>query len=222
MHALLLAENFKKGQFVQQGLHYENLSSDLFGFSITSSELEKALYANDGVFIFVENILLVNNLVEACLKIRSTIPIIILSATFHESLQNLFLAKKIRNFFIRPFPFRLLASEMKFYIFNEREKIINCDLNLRDLKLNRETREVKFGSKSVNLRNKEFTLLEFLMMNSGRLLSRETILECVWDRNANILTNTVDVHINKLRKKIDYFFQEEFIHTVNCAGYIFS
>ena len=59
-----------------------------------------------------------------------------------------------------------------------------------------------------------------MMLNEGKVLSRETILENVWDRNANIFTNTVDVHINKLRKKIKT--DEKFIRTIPCSGYLIA
>ena len=111
---------------------------------------------------------------------------------------------------------------MRVFIYKNREKIKNAEVALRSLMLNRSTREVFYKNSRIRLRNREFTLLEFLMLNQGRLLSRETILEAVWDRNSQILTNTVDVHINKLRSKIDYAFREEFIRTINCSGYIFS
>ncbi len=109
---------------------------------------------------------------------------------------------------------------MRSNIFHDRERIDNSVLKIRELELNRETHEINFQGQSIYLRNKEFALLELLMLNEGRVLSRETILENVWDYNANIFTNTVDVHINKLRKKINA--QEKFIRTIPCSGYLIS
>ena len=77
-------------------------------------------------------------------------------------------------------------------------------LKVNDLELNPYTREAFKIRQKYYLRNKEFQLLEYLMKNTDQILTRQKILESVWDRNTNLFTNTVDVHINKLRKKIDY------------------
>lgn len=222
MQTLLLAENLRQAEFVQNGLHCENLSTNVHSLGISDQELEKALYQADGIFILIQNIDLLTKTIQLCQKIRSNLPTIVLAQSFDELLSELYYQKKISSFFIRPFPFRLISSEIRFYIFREREKFPQNKLVVRDLELNRETHEVLFQKGRVNLRNKEFALLEFLMLNPGRILSRGTILESVWDRNANIFTNTVDVHINKLRKKIDKKAQEKFIRTIHATGYIFE
>ncbi len=81
---------------------------------------------------------------------------------------------------------------------------------------------MKRSNKIFRLRNKEFSLLEFFIINRGKILTRNLILEHVWDRNANFASNTVDVHINRLRQKIDVPFREKLIHTVPCVGYVFD
>ncbi|MFC1810824.1 winged helix-turn-helix domain-containing protein, partial [Patescibacteria group bacterium] len=94
------------------------------------------------------------------------------------------------------------------------------NLRVYDLKMNLNTREVTRYGENHYLRNKEFQLLEYLMRNHDTLLSRQVILENVWDRNAHLMTNTVDVHINCLRKKIDNENPTKLIETVYCTGYI--
>ena len=74
----------------------------------------------------------------------------------------------------------------------------------------------------IELRNKEFALLEFLMRRSGEVVSRGEILESVWDMNANPMSNTIDAHIRLLRKKIDDSFKVPLIHTVSGRGYKLS
>lgn len=81
---------------------------------------------------------------------------------------------------------------------------------------------VKRREKYIPLRNKEFSLLEFFIENQGKVLTRDTILEFVWDRNGTFASNTVDVHVNRLRRKLDDGFKEKLIHTVHCIGYIFE
>jgi two-component system copper resistance phosphate regulon response regulator CusR len=109
---------------------------------------------------------------------------------------------------------------MKFEIFLSKEKIDNSRYVLRDLELDVSRHRVSVCNSEVHLRNKEFALLHFMMLNKGRVLSRTDILENVWDRNANMMTNTVDVHISTLRKKIEKVSKRRFIHTIPCLGYI--
>ena len=71
----------------------------------------------------------------------------------------------------------------------------------------------------INLRRKEAAILEFLMRNSGRVVTRSMILEHVWDSAVDPITNTVDVHINYLRKKMDKPFNKKLIKTIHSLGY---
>jgi len=103
-------------------------------------------------------------------------------------------------------------------------KSSNNDLVLKydKILLDMGRRVVLVDNKFVCLRNKEFSLLEYFMRNAGRVLSRTEILEDVWDRNICCPTNTVDVHVSKLRKKLGAHLSSGFIRTVHCVGYIFQ
>lgn len=83
-------------------------------------------------------------------------------------------------------------------------------------------RIVKRGKEEIWLRNKEFSLLSFFMENIGVALSRDQIVRAVWDREALILTNTVDVHVHNLRKKFGLIDGEPIIKTIPCIGYQFG
>ena len=222
MHILLIAENLGQAQFVQKGLQYENLSTDLLPLTEIDQQLEKNIVKNDGLFILIKTINILENIVNLALTYKKSLPIIVMTHEYDELLNTLIQQKKIKSFFTRPFPFRLIASKMRMIIFQEKEKIVDKIIKIRNLELNRETREIVLNGKSLYLCNKEFALLEFFMTNAGKILSRSTLLENIWDRNANILTNTVDVHVSKLREKIDNENDEKFIRTIPCSGYIFS
>lgn len=101
---------------------------------------------------------------------------------------------------------------------NTSEPLIEFD----ELLLCPESRTVLCRGKLIYLRNKEFTLLEYFMGNVGRVLSRTQILEDVWDRNYFGPTNTVDVHVSNLRKKLFRRFDLHFLKTVYCIGYLFD
>lgn len=91
-----------------------------------------------------------------------------------------------------------------------------------DLTLDYMKRVVRRGNQVIPLRNKEFSLLSYFMKNIGLVLTREQIVREVWDREATIFTNTVDVHIHKLRKKIDNDAKRRLIRTIPCIGYQFG
>lgn len=74
----------------------------------------------------------------------------------------------------------------------------------------------------IRLRNREYSLLEYFMRNSGKVLSRTRLLEDVWDRNIMCPTNTVDVHVSNLRRKFKKYTSYDPIKTVHCVGYIFG
>jgi len=94
-------------------------------------------------------------------------------------------------------------------------------LKISDLVFNNLTFEVKRGDKKINLSSTEFALLEYLMRNSGRILTKNNIIDHVWDYDADILPNTVEVYIGYLRNKIDKPFprKQPLIHTVRGFGY---
>lgn len=93
-------------------------------------------------------------------------------------------------------------------------------LKVGDLELDIETRNVRRASRSIHLTQKEFLLLEFLMRNKNRILTRRAIAEQVWGYSFDTGTNVVDVYVNYLRKAIDEGFPTRLIHTVRGAGYI--
>ncbi len=92
-------------------------------------------------------------------------------------------------------------------------------LRAGDLELNRKGRAVRRAGRRIELTPKEFALLECLMCNAGRRVSRSMIIENVWNLSSDTMTNVVDVYINNLRKKIDEGFGEKLIRTVRGVGY---
>ena len=88
------------------------------------------------------------------------------------------------------------------------------------MELNVISREALVAGVRVPLRNQEFALLKYFLENSGMVLTRARLLEEVWDRNICCSTNTVDVHVYSLRKKLQNFGLDGFIRTVHCIGYM--
>lgn len=128
----------------------------------------------------------------------------------------------VLKFYFSPVNYALLSDDIKSlalvkdYLIDELVTFDNVALNLN-------TRVITDGEQEIFLRNKEFELLLYLARNRGKLLSRVNILENVWDMNSNLMTNTVDVHISRLRKILkQYFGISSLIRTVPCSGYIMS
>jgi two-component system copper resistance phosphate regulon response regulator CusR len=92
-------------------------------------------------------------------------------------------------------------------------------LRAEDLELNRVERTVKRAGRRIELTPKEFALLEYLMLNAGRRVTRMMIIEHVWNLSFDTMTNVVDVYINYLRKKVDEGFGHRLIRTVRGVGY---
>lgn len=92
-------------------------------------------------------------------------------------------------------------------------------LSVGDLTLDTVTFDVRRQGKEIQLTSKEFALLEYLLRNQGRPLSKDVIISHVWDYDADILPNTVEVYIKYLRTKIDVPFKSDLIHTIRGFGY---
>ncbi|HXL71600.1 MAG TPA: winged helix-turn-helix domain-containing protein, partial [Rhizomicrobium sp.] len=95
-------------------------------------------------------------------------------------------------------------------------------LKVANLEINRLTRQVKRGGKRIELSPKEYSLLEYLILHSGRILSRSMIVEKIWDQSFEGLTSMVDVYISHLRRKVDEGHEKKLIRTVRGLGYMFD
>ena len=93
-------------------------------------------------------------------------------------------------------------------------------LRVGDLELNRLSREVRRGAEEMKLQPREFRLLEYLMKHAGQVVTRTMLLENVWDYHFDPQTNVIDVHISRLRDKIDKGFDAPLLHTIRGAGYM--
>lgn len=125
------------------------------------------------------------------------------------------------DYLTKPFEFDELVARLR-ALFRRGEATESRMLRCGDLELDLYTRRAKRGDELIELSNKEFSLLEFLMRNQNRVLSRTQIGEKVWDMNFEPTSNVIDVYISSLRKKVDRGFDSALIHTVKGAGYQFG
>lgn len=150
------------------------------------------------------------------------IPIAVIDETENAETKRCALEWSADEYFSKPVSYRLLAMRLKNIVCHKENLARSSWLRAFNIWLDTEHRFVKRDNQVIPLRNKEFLLLEYFILNRGKLITRNSLLENVWDRNAEFSSNTIDVHINRLRLKIDRPFREKFIHTVPCMGYIFE
>lgn len=123
------------------------------------------------------------------------------------------------DYLVKPFSFDELLARVR-ALLRRPEGALNNKLQVGDLSLDTVTYEVLRADKTINLSAKEFSLLEYMMRNAGQILSKENIISHVWDFDADVLPNTVEVYMGYLRNKIDRPFKgKELLHTQRGFGY---
>jgi DNA-binding response OmpR family regulator len=209
------------------------------GFSITvaaDGSLGKRLALSEAFDLIITDILLPQvSGIELCRSIREALPdlpIIMLTAlgTTDDKVEGF--DAGANDYLVKPFDFRELYVRIRELLKrvngggmdggSTREEVRKSILTAGDLQMNLQTRIVRRGDKEVNLTRKEFRLLEYMMNNPGRVLSRAEIAEHVWETAFDTGTNFIDVYINYLRKKIDRDHTTKLIHTRSGIGFIFK
>ena len=160
--------------------------------------------------------------VDICRKIREAsiqTPVIILTAKTQIRDRVTGLNAGADDYLSKPFSFEELLARVRAVLRRPQDMVSNV-LQVEDLTLDTVTYEVNRGGRAIRLSNTEYSLLEYLMRNSGRVLSKANIINHVWDFDADILPNTVEAYIGYLRTKIDKPFRgSELIQTVRGFGY---
>ena len=125
------------------------------------------------------------------------------------------------DYLTKPFAFAELLVRAKSLL--RRGPIVQSSvLRVNDLELDRLSQQVRRAGRRIPLTSKEYSLLEYLLANTGRVLSRTMIIEHVWDQSFQGLTNIVDVYVRHLRSKVDDDFPRKLIKTIRGAGYSLS
>jgi two-component system OmpR family response regulator len=124
------------------------------------------------------------------------------------------------DYLTKPFAFSELLARVQALIRRASGLSDPIRLTVGDLSLNLLTREVTRGGKQIDLQPREFSLLEYLMRNAGRIVSKTMIMEHVWDYHFDPQTNVVEARISRLRDKIDRDTDPKLIHTIRGAGYV--
>jgi two-component system OmpR family response regulator len=124
------------------------------------------------------------------------------------------------DYLVKPFALSELLARLQALIRRASQTVEPTTLTAGDLSLNLLTREVTRAGQKIELQTREYSLLEYLLRNAGKVVTKTTILEHVWDYSFDPQTNVVDVVICRLRNKVDKGFDQSLIHTIRGVGYV--
>jgi two-component system response regulator MprA len=159
--------------------------------------------------------------VEVCRRLRSDgdVPILMLTARAETEDRVTGLDSGADDYLVKPFERKELLARIR-ALLRRRPPRGSASLEVGNLVLNPDTREVRRGEREIELTNREFELLEFLMRNERLVVSRERLLDEVWGYDPMAATNTIDVFISNLRRKLEEGGESRLLHTKRGAGYV--
>ncbi len=218
MRILLIDDSQEIIDFLKVGLKPEGFIVDTAEDGDNGSFLART---NDYDLILLDYLLPKKDGLEVCNEIRrdgKAIPILVLSARDETEIKISFLNAGADDYLIKPFAFSELLARIKALLRRPREMEKDI-LRIDNLSIDINSYSVKRGSAKIYLTRREFSLLEYLMKNRGKVLSRGMIMEHVWDMETDIFSNTIETHILNLRRKIDIPGKKKLIHTIQGRGY---
>ncbi len=221
MRLLLVEDEEKVISFVQRGLTAERFAVDIARDGLEGLDLATSY---DYGLIILDLLLPALDGTEVLRKIRRgnpQVPILILTARDAVQDKVAHFEAGADDYLTKPFAFAELLVRIKALLRRgaTRQETV---LRIADVELDRLSQQVRRGSRRIELTSKEYSLLEYLMANAGRVLSRTMIIEHVWDQSFDGATNIVDVYIRHLRDKVDEGRDGNLIRTVRGVGYSIS
>ncbi len=219
MKILVVEDDRTVGQYVKRGLEEQRYQADL-----VDDGMEGLRLASGGRYdIIVLDLRLPGmNGFEMLRTLRdrgNTTPVLVLTAQDSVDFKVQALRAGADDYVTKPFAFEELLARVE-ALGRRPKEIRDPVLRVGDLELDIATREVRRAGEKIELTPKEYTVLEYLMRHTGRVMSRTLITEYAWDYHFDPGTNIVDVVINRLRKKVDSAHQQKLVHTVRGVGYV--
>jgi heavy metal response regulator len=219
MRILLVEDDSSVSGFIVRGLREERYAVDL----ATDGELGLAMAETILYDIIILDVMLPKlNGIDVCRRLRAqrqTTPILLLTARDAIADRVTGLDTGADDYLTKPFAFAELLARIRALLRRGSSQPI-LHMKIADLELDPVSHRVWRAGQDIVLTNKEYSLLEYLMRNTGRVLTRTAITEHVWDIHYESVTNIVDVHIKTLRSKMDRDFSPQLIHTVRGVGYV--
>ena len=220
MRILLIEDDPEASRYVTRGLreagHVTAVADNgADGLSMASDEdydvliVDRMLPSMDGLAI-----------VQSLRQQDNQVPVLILSALGDLEDRVSGLRAGGDDYLPKPFAFEELLARVEALGRRPNQGGVTTQLTVADLKMDVLARKVQRADQLVLLQPREFRLLEYLMRHSGQVVTRTMLLENVWDYHFDPQTNVIDVHVSRLRAKIDRDFDEPLLHTVRGAGYM--
>jgi two-component system copper resistance phosphate regulon response regulator CusR len=217
---LVIEDDRKVASFIQTGLEQEGYAVDLLHDGRGAGEQAGAF---DYDAVVLDLMLPGRSGFEVLRDIRSRkaeLPVLILTAKDSVEERVAGLDGGADDYMTKPFALAELQARLRALL--RRGAPRETTLRLADLEIDTIRRVVQRAGRRVDLKPKEYALLEYLLRNSGRPMTRSLIIEHVWDIHFDSVSNVVEVHINSLRNKIDRGFSPPLIHTVRGVGYMLA
>jgi two-component system OmpR family response regulator len=220
MRLLLVEDDLKIASFVLKGLKESGFAVD----HAADGEDGLHLALNEPYDAAIIDIMLPKlnglTLIEEIRRQKVNTPVIILSArrTVDDRIKGLRTGSD--DYLTKPFSFSELLARLQALIRRATRTTEPTRLTVGDLSVDLLTREIVRAGKKIDLQPREFALIEYLMRNAGRVISRTMILEHVWDYSFDPQTDVVNVLVCRLRDKVDRDFDEKMIHTIRGVGYV--
>lgn len=220
MNILLVEDEVKVAEFIKKGLKEQNHNIDI---AYDGAMGEKLAIENDYDLLILDVILPNISGLELCRRVRKyklDMPILMLTAlgTTQDKVEGF--NAGVDDYLVKPFHFDELLARIKALGRRKQLSSPGAVYHTGDLEVDTYKKTVKRAGKEIVLTAKEFALLELLIVNKNRVLSRAYIAETVWGIDFNRGTNVIDVYINYLRNKMDKGFSQTLIHTVIGMGYV--
>jgi len=219
MRILVIEDEKKITDFIKRGLKEEGYAVDV---AYDGQEGEFLAKTNEYDLILLDLMLPKVDGLSVCKNLRASgilTPIIMLTAKSAVEDRVEGLDAGADDYLMKPFAFEELLARIRAVLRKKNTKVTNV-IQVDDLTLDLVTHDVTRSGKHIELTAKEYALLEYLMRNTGSVVTRTMISEHVWDIDFDTFTNVIDVYINYLRNKIDSGFEKKLIQTIRGRGYI--
>jgi DNA-binding response OmpR family regulator len=218
MHILVVEDEVKMAEIMARGLKAE-------GYAVTTAHSVRAgmeLARTDRCDLIILDLLLPDSpgteLLRELRQQRRSVPVLIVTARSEIEVKAENFDAGADDYLTKPFAFEELVMRVK-ALLRRSPTAVNSTLKIADLEVDRLSRKVSRAGKRIELSPKEYSLLEYLVLNPNRVLSRTMIMDRVWDQSFEGLTNIVDVYVRQVRRKIDEGFEPKLIRTVRGIGY---
>ncbi|HEY1796245.1 MAG TPA: response regulator transcription factor [Stellaceae bacterium] len=220
MKVLLVEDNERVAQFVCKGLSEEGHAVDHAdngrdGLYLAATGQYDALVLDRMLPGSIDGL----GIVESLRRTGSKTPILILSALAEVDDRIRGLRAGGDDYLTKPFAFGELLARLEALVRRGHGPTIQTVLIVGDLRIDLLSHKVVRGGRPIQLQRREFKLLEYLMRHAGQVVTRTMLLENVWEHHFDPQTNVIDVHVSRLRQKIDAGFEPALLHTVRGVGY---